>query len=71
VDLSADIVDTRRAADRYVQPSVHLSQQLASPRSRRTLPVLSAAREWLTYEDRYAELPAAPRSRRLRYRSND
>jgi hypothetical protein len=72
VDLSADIVDTRRAADRYVQPSVHLSQQLASPRSRRALPASSAASEWLTYEeDRYAELPAAPRSRRLRYGSND
>jgi hypothetical protein len=72
VDLSADIVDTRRAEDRYVQPSVHLSKQLASPRSRRALPVSSAAGEWLTDEESsYAELPAAPRSRRLRYRSND
>jgi hypothetical protein len=72
VDLSADIVDTRHAEDRYIQPSAHLRKQLASPRSQRALPASSTASELLTYEEiRYAELPVAPRSRRLRYRSND
>jgi hypothetical protein len=50
VDLTADIVDTRRAEDRYLQPSVHLRNRLATPRDRVALPQSSADREVLTYE---------------------
>jgi hypothetical protein len=64
VDLAADIVDTRGAEDRYLQPSVHLSKRLASPRSRVALPRASTTGELFTYETiDYAALPAARRER--------
>lgn len=72
VDLSADVVDTRRAEDRFVQPSVHLSKRLATPRSRAqgSLPSSSTASELQTYQDiDYAALPAASRPRVPRRRS--
>lgn len=69
VDLAADIVDTRLAEDRYVQPSVHLSKRLAAPRSRRALPQSPVASEFLAYEGvDYVALPAAPRRRLPRHR---
>ena len=38
VDLTSDIVDTRQAGDRYLQPSVHLRNRLSEQRSRQALP---------------------------------
>jgi hypothetical protein len=38
VDLSLDMVDTGRASDRYLQPSVHLRNRLAQQRSGGALP---------------------------------
>jgi hypothetical protein len=35
VDLSADVTDTRRASDRFLQPSVHLRNRLAAQRQGR------------------------------------
>jgi hypothetical protein len=44
VDLSADIVDTRRAAVRYVQPSILLRERLAAQGSPNGLPPVPAGR---------------------------
>ena len=69
VDLSTDIVDTRRAEDRYAQPSLHLQKRLEAPHSRGALPAPSTAGEVMTYDGRdYVALPPAPRSRASRRR---
>jgi hypothetical protein len=72
VDLAADIVNTRRADDRYLQPSVLLSKRFAASRSRVALPRSSAARELLRYEATdHVELPSVSRARLPRYRGDD
>jgi len=72
VDLTTDITDTRIAADRYLQPSMHLRKRLTARRSRSALAQLPADSELLTYEvTDYAELPAAPRSRLLTRNRDD
>lgn len=38
VDLAAEMIDTRRSQDRYVQPSVHLRQRSIAARSQPALP---------------------------------
>jgi hypothetical protein len=67
VDLAADIVDTRRAEDRYLQPSVHLKNRLAQ-RSRGALPASTATNALSTYE--MIDSPP-PRSRSTRYRGEE
>jgi len=72
VDLAADIVNTRRADDRYLQPSALLSKRLAASRSRVALPRSSTARGLLSYEATdYAQLPSVSRARLPRYRGDD
>jgi hypothetical protein len=72
VDLAADIVNTRRADDRYLQPSMLLSKRLAASRSRAALPRSSTAREPLRYEATdYAKLSSASRARLPQYRGDD
>lgn len=61
VDLSEDVVDTRRAATRYVQPSTLLRERLATQGSRGSLPA-TPAREALPAGG--VSSPALPASRR-------
>jgi hypothetical protein len=62
IDLSSDIVDSRDAATRYLQPSVllqrRLAEQMASTRLRRSAPELVAAR--VSARDQLAK-PVRPR----------
>src|SRR5262249_24270659 len=68
VDLAIDITDTRRVADRYLQPSVHLQRRLAARRTQGVLPASQAAREQLVSEVRgYTALPMPARNRLLRH----
>ena len=50
VDLEADITDTQRQADRYIQPSVHLRNRLAAQRGKGVLPGSGAPLGALTSE---------------------
>lgn len=38
VDLTSDVIDTRQAGDRYLQPSVHLRNRLSDQRTSRSFP---------------------------------
>lgn len=73
VDLAADVTDTRRAADRYLQPSVHLRNRLLTQKGQSLLPASSpAATKALTSEIMdYARLPVSVRQRLLRRREDD
>jgi hypothetical protein len=64
VDLSEDVVDARRAANRYVQPSALLRDRLARQDSRAELPPATISRALMAGE---SEIPAmsAPRRRAL------
>ena len=64
VDLGVEITDTRRATERYLQPSVHLQRRLAAQPARGALPVPGAATGALASET--LEYPALPTFRRRR-----
>ena len=64
VDLSVEVTDTRRATERYLQPSVHLQRRLAAQPARGALPAPGAARGALASET--LEYPALPTFRRRR-----
>lgn len=66
VDLGVEITDTRRATERYLQPSVHLQRRLAAQPARGALPAPGAARGALASETvEYSELPGFRHRRRL------
>jgi hypothetical protein len=74
VDLSAEMTDTRQAADRFLQHSVHLQKRLTAQRGRHALsPAAAAARVLSSEVFGYAELPASirGRGRLLRHRTED
>lgn len=74
VDLSAEMTDTRQAADRFLQPSVHLQKRLVAQRGRHALPSAAAtARVPSSEVFGYAELPAPirGRDRLLKHRTED
>jgi hypothetical protein len=72
IDLGAEITDTHRAAERYIQPSSHLQRRLDAQAVRRSLPAHGAARRALaTQASGYPELPAFRRRRLLRYREDE
>jgi hypothetical protein len=73
VDLAADVTDSRRVADRYMQPSVHLRNRLAGQRGQNVLPASRAAGMQLPMASEtigYPELPAHTARNLLRSRNN-
>lgn len=73
VDLTADITDTRRAADRHVQPSVHLRNRLLAQQRQGLLPAstATATRTPTSEVIEYEQLPVLRRNRLLRHREDD
>jgi hypothetical protein len=72
VDLSAEMTDSRRAADRYLQPSIHLRNRLAEQRTHKQLTtsrIVNGTFSTETFE--YHALPAYPRHRLLRHQQDD
>lgn len=67
VDLAADVTDSRRASDRYVQPALHVRNRLAAQRPGAMLPAAAQA-ELLSAE--VVDYVPAPR-RRLDYSRNE
>ncbi|ADJ27292.1 hypothetical protein [Nitrosococcus watsonii] len=74
VDLSVEMTDTRQAAERFLQPSVHLQKRLVAQRGRHALPsAMTTARVLPSEVFGYAELPAPVhgRGRLLKHRAED
>jgi hypothetical protein len=66
VDLGVEITDTRRATERYLQPSVHLQRRLGAQPARGALPAPGAATGAQASEVlEYPELPGFRRRRLL------
>lgn len=70
VDLTTDITDTRIAADRYLQPSVHLRKRLTA-QERKGLPPAKGAGKLAELSDDYLELSVQGRQRLLTRGSED
>ncbi len=66
VDLSSDIVDTRDAAQRFLQPSMLLQRRLSAQRAPRSLPAARVAGVLTSGASGYAALPMPLRGRLLR-----
>ncbi|MGH8612935.1 MAG: hypothetical protein ACREYF_13170, partial [Gammaproteobacteria bacterium] len=72
LDLGVEVTDTRRATERYLQPSVHLQRRLGAQPARGALPAPGAARGALTSETvEYSELPGFRRRRLLSHREDE
>lgn len=72
VDMGVEVIDTRRATERYLQPSVHLQRRLGAQPARGALPAPGAARGALASETvEYAELPGFRRRRLLSHREDE
>ena len=69
VDLGVEITDTRRATERYLQPSVHLQRRLEAQPARGALPAPGAARGALASE--VLGYPGFRRRRLLRYKEDE
>ncbi|HXH01991.1 MAG TPA: hypothetical protein VNN09_01600 [Candidatus Competibacteraceae bacterium] len=68
VDLTAEVTDTRRAAERHLQPSVHLQRRLTAQQAKALPAAASAARGTMASEVMgHPRLPASARSRLLKY----
>jgi hypothetical protein len=68
VDLGVEVTDTRRASERYLQPSVHLLRRLAAQPARGALPAPGAATGALASAAlQYPALPTFRRRRLLRH----
>ena len=68
VDLGVEVTDTRRATERYLQPSVHLQRRLAAQPARGALPAPGAATGGLASGAlKYPALPTFRRRRLLRH----
>lgn len=72
IDLSVEITDTRRATERYLQPSAHLQRRLAAQPSRGALPPPGAVRGAPASEVlEYSGLPSFRRRRLPRFREDE
>ena len=65
IDLAADIVDTRDAAQRYLQPSLLLQRRLSAQRTSRALPAARVAGVLTSGASGYAALPMPLRGQQL------
>jgi len=72
VDLAAEMTDARRAAERYLQPSVHLQHRLTSQNRRGALPSSPGVAGAMSTETfGYASLPAGAPRRMLRHNRDE
>ena len=72
VDLAAEIMDTRQAANRYLQPSTHLQKRLVVQKARSALPPSASAARKLTSEGfGYAKLLTSSGRRMLRHKRDE
>jgi hypothetical protein len=72
VDLSAEMTDSRRAADRYMQPSIHLRNRLAEQRAHKQLTTSRVVNGTFSTEIfEHTALPAYPRHRLLRHQRDE
>lgn len=72
VDLGVEVTDTRRATERYLQPSVHLQRRLAAQPARGALPAPGAGRGALASEVlENSALPGFRRRRLLSHREDE
>jgi hypothetical protein len=72
VDLGVEVTDTRRATERYLQPSVHLQRRLGAQPARGALPAPGAARGVPVSEAlEYHQLPGFRRRRLISHREDE